>query len=919
MFEKTGAPGSSRKYKEVNFTSLRVFEYCLSNLSPKLKDSRARKFLFLSILAIFLSAGLFADPGERDWAEKTLQGLTLRDKIAQLTMIRVPGRFINRQSPEFLEIREQILQNHVGGVVLFAGNVYESAILLNDLQSLSKLPLLAAADFERGASFRISETTSFPWAMALGATGSEQLAYQQGMITAQESRALGVHWIFAPVMDVNNNPNNPVINIRSFGEDPMLVARLGAAFIRGAKKGGVLTAAKHFPGHGDTATDSHVGLPVVQSDLARLKSVELVPFKSAVDAGVDAIMTAHVSVPQVTGQAKLPATLSSAILSDLLRNSLKFKGLVVTDALEMGAITNRYWSGLAAVRALQAGADILLLPPNESIAINEVERAVMRGELSESRIDASVRKVLAAKSRLGLQRKRTVNINQIGDTIASPQNTKLAQEIADKSITVPKDEQHLLPVNPARAPKIFSLVLDSELDSSPGAVFQTELRRRFPSARTAWGNARISDELLSKIDKAVSESDLILCSTIVRLISGQDALTLPDSHRAIIEKIAASNKPVIWIAFGSPYVLRLAPQIGTNLCAFSHSDVSQIAAAKAIAGEIEITGRMPVTVSESTKAGDGLTIPKLEMILKPPATAELDLWERAFEKTMLLLSSLVEAKELPGAELIVGRDGVTVLSMALGKTGFAGGSSRVSLNTVYDLSSLSGIIGPATAASLAADSGNLILNTPVSDYLPEMGDTPVANLPLQELIKLMSAPGGLDKEEASATGNILQGITARTTGATFERFMAGRLFEPLGMKNSFFGPPPSYRGGIAYLGSTHSSHLFCNARNLATYAQVLLNNGVYNHQRYFKPEALARFTGHEGPWSKPSDSDWTGRVFSPAAFGHNSSSGSFFWIDPEKKLFVILLTNTQSDTGRVSETQRKVCESVISAISEYTS
>jgi beta-N-acetylhexosaminidase len=919
MFEKTGAPGSSRKNKSVNFTSPRVFEYSVPNLILMLKGSRARKFLFFALLAVILSAGAFADPGERDWAEKTLQSLTLRDKIAQLTMIRIPGRFINRQSPEFLDIRDQILQNHVGGVVLFAGNVYESAILLNDLQTLSKLPLLAAADFERGASFRISDTTSFPWAMALGATGSEQLAYQQGMVTAQESRALGVHWIFAPVMDVNNNPNNPVINIRSFGEDPGLVARLGSAFIRGAKKGGVLTAAKHFPGHGDTATDSHVGLPIVQSDIARLKSVELVPFRSAVDAGVDAIMTAHVAVPRVTGQAKLPATLSSAILSDLLRNNLKFKGLVVTDALEMGAITNRYWSGLAAVRALQAGADILLLPPNESVAINEVERAVKRGDLTEGRIDASVRKILAAKLRVGLQRKRTVNINQIGDSVASPQNTKLAQEIADRSITVPKDEQHALPVNPAHPPKIFSLVLDSELDSSPGAVFQTELRRRFPAARTAWGNARISDDLVAKIDKAVSEADVILCSTIVRLISGQDALSLPDSHRTIIEKIAASGKPVIWIAFGSPYVLRLVPQIRTNMCTFSHSDVSQIAAAKAIAGEIEITGKMPVSVSENTKAGDGITIPKLDMTLKPPPTAELDIWERAFEKTMRLLSSLVETKDLPGAELVVGRDSVTVLSMALGKTGATGGSGRVSLNTVYDLSSLSGIVGSATAANLASDSGSLILNSPVSDYLPEMGEAAVADLRLQDLIKTMSVPGGLDKEEADAADDVIQAITSRTTGFTFERFLTSRLFDALGMRNSFFGSPQNYRGGIAHIGGSRSAHLYCNARNLAIYAQVLLNNGAYNHQRFFKPETFSRFIGPEGPWSRPSDADWTGKVFSPRAFGHNASSGSLLWIDPEKKLFMILLTNTQADAGSVSETQRRVCESVISAIGEYAS
>ncbi len=380
-------------------------------------------------------------------------------------------------------------------MVLFAGNIYESAVLLNELQDISRLPLLVAGDFERGAAFRIADTTSFPWAMALGASGSEQLAYRQGVVTARESRALGVHWIFAPVMDVNNNPNNPVINIRSFGEDPQLVGRLGAAFIRGARSGGVLTTAKHFPGHGDTATDSHLGMAVVPSDLAGLQSVELVPFRSAIEAGVDSVMTAHVSVPNVTGESQVPATLSPKILSGLLRDTLQFKGLVVTDALEMGGVTNRYWSGLAAVRAIQAGADVLLLPPNAAVAINEVERAVRRGDISESRINESVSRILRAKGRLGLHRKRGVSIRNIGDTIASPENTKLAQDIADQSITVLKDDRGLLPIDPARYDRIFSLVLTPDLESAPAAAFQAEMRQRFPLTRTIWANARISDEL----------------------------------------------------------------------------------------------------------------------------------------------------------------------------------------------------------------------------------------------------------------------------------------------------------------------------------------------------------------------------------------------------------------------------------------
>jgi beta-glucosidase-like glycosyl hydrolase len=308
--------------------------------------------------------------------------------------IRVTGRFLNRRNPAFLELEERVRRNHVGGVILFAGNIYESAVLLNKLQAASPLPLLVAADFERGASFRIADTTSFPWTMAIGATGSEEFAYAQGAITAKESRALGVHWIFAPVLDVNNNPDNPVINIRAYGEDPQLVSRLGCAFIRGARENGVLTTAKHFPGHGDTATDSHIGLPVVPFDESRLESVELAPFRSALAAGVDSVMTAHVAVPGITGEPETPATMSGRILTTLLRGKLGFHGLIVTDALEMGSITTRYWTGQAAVLAIQAGADLLLLPPDPEVAIEEVARAVERGDISLAQINRSVEKVL---------------------------------------------------------------------------------------------------------------------------------------------------------------------------------------------------------------------------------------------------------------------------------------------------------------------------------------------------------------------------------------------------------------------------------------------------------------------------------------------------------------------------------------------
>ena len=350
-----------------------------------------------------------------------------------------------------------------------------------------------------------------------------------------------------------------------------------------------------------------------------------------------------------------------------MRDTLHFKGLVVTDALEMGGITNRFWGGLAAVRAIQAGADVLILPPNATVAINEVERAVHRGDISESRINESVGRLLRAKSRLGLHRLRTVSVKQIGEIVASPENTKLAQDIADQSVTVLKDDQQLLPIDPTRYARIFSLVLTPDLESAPGAVFQTEMRQRFPLSRTIWANARISDELLASIDKAASETDLIVCSTFIRLVSGQTAAAISDAQRNILQKLQATNKPLIWVAFGNPYILPLAPRIGTYLCTFSYSDVSQVAAAKALAGEIGITGRMPVSIPGFSKSGEGRTIPKLEMILKPASAVDLEHAKDGLEKSGRLLDSCIEDGIFPGAVLLVGHQGKIILNRAVGQ------------------------------------------------------------------------------------------------------------------------------------------------------------------------------------------------------------------------------------------------------------
>ena len=907
------------------------------------------------------------------WVNKTLRSMSLREKVGQLMQVRVTGRFLNRESAEYQALRREILENRVGGAVLFAGNIYESALLLNNLQGISRLPLIISADFERGASFRIEDTTSFPWTMAIGAAGSEEFAHQEGAITAREARALGVHWIYAPVMDVNNNPDNPVINIRSYGEDPQLVARLGAAFIRGARENGVMTTAKHFPGHGDTATDTHIGLAVIPSDRSRLDDVELVPFRRAIEAGVDSIMTAHVAVPQLTGEPGVPATLSARILTDLLRDTLHFDGLVVTDALEMGGITTRYWAGLAAIRALKAGADMLLLSPDSSVALNEVVRAVQRGELSERQIDRSVRKVLEAKTRLGLHRSRTVSIERIREVVAAPESRRVSHLIADRSITLVKDEKRLLPLNPANPPKILSLAVASELDSAPAAVFQAEMKRRFPSCRTMAIDPRSSEDLVDAIANASSESDVLVVASIVRVISGKGSFALTDKQRFVIDRLLAAGKPVLWVALGSPYLLRAFPQVDACICAFSYADVSQLAAARAISGEIAISGKMPVSIPGLCKVGDGLTVPRLDMTLHHAAPETVGLPQDAFREAECLLAKAVESKVFPGAALVVGYRGTVVLDAATGCLDYQPGSAKVTGDTIYDLASVSKATSTTSAAMMLAESGKLLLGARVQDYVPEFQGpnkekvlvqhllTHSSGLPSflpfykevhgydEMLVKVCAAPLEFEpgtKVQYSDLGMILLGeIMRRASGRPLDQFVAQNLFTPLGMKSTFYRPDKSFLDRIAptendpwrkriVRGEVHDENafamggvaghagLFSTTHDLAVFAQMLLNGGMYDHRRYFSVETIRRFTALQSGdralgWGKPSESDWTGKVLSPQAYKHTGFTGTSIWIDPQKQLFVILLTNrvhpTRENT-RIDEVNQAIVEAVARAI-----
>ena len=552
-----------------------------------------------------------------------MKTMTLRDEVAQLIFIPFSGTSPNTRSREYRKFLRLIRDTKVGGLVLVnwsngrttpKAEPYALAAFLNRMQRLAKTPLLVSADFERGASMRVNGTTPFPHAMAFGAAGDAEWARLEGEVTAREARALGVQWVLFPVADVNNNPDNPVINIRSYGENPQAVAAMVKAFIEGAhadKKNYVLTSVKHFPGHGDTADDTHLNLATIPADRDRLDRLELVPFRAAISAGVDSVMTAHVAVPALA-PADLPATLAPQILTGLLRNELGFQGLIITDALEMGGIAKGYSTGEAAVRALEAGADALLMPPDPDLALKAVVGAVEDGRLTRKRIEASVAKILAAKERLGLDRKRVVDLESIADLIDSPEDRDRAQEIADRALTLVRNAGDLLPLRTPDA--ACYLVLAESRYSAEGQAFGRELRKRSPNSAQATLDPSMTRAAMDDSIGKLPGCQQYIVAAFSTAAAYRGAVGLAGDLPQFLQALIDSHKPLILIALGNPYLLRSFPEVAAYLATFSTVPVSEIAAVKAIFGEINIRGRLPVSIPGLAEYGQGLQLPATRAI-----------------------------------------------------------------------------------------------------------------------------------------------------------------------------------------------------------------------------------------------------------------------------------------------------------------
>jgi len=550
-------------------------------------------------------------------ARRWMAKMTLRDRVAQLVMTACYGDSPSVRSREYREFRSQVVDLKVGGLIVLnrvrdgavqRAEPHATAAFLNRMQRLAKTPLIVGADFEHGASMRMVRTTPFPYMMAFGAANDLELTRALGAATAREARAMGIQWIFAPDSDVNNNPDNPIINIRSFGENPQAVAANVKAFIEGAHSDPanfVLVTAKHFPGHGDTDTDTHMNLARVNASRERLEQVELVPFKAAIEAGVDSVMTGHLAVPALEPEDK-PATVSRNVLTGLLRDELGFKGLICTDALDMQGVTKLYGPGETAVRALEAGVDLLLLPSDPKEAMRAVVAAVKDGRLTKARIDESVLKLLTVKARLGLQKKRLTDVEEVPDSLDTPEDEELARKVAEKAVTLVRNENNILPLaNPERA---CWFVLS-------GGRFSTQGRDLAEAARRSAKGAQVTllDPMLptSEFDelaaKAQSNCDTVVVSAYVLVAAYSGTVGLPGNYPAFVDKLIATGKPVVFIALGNPYLLRVFPKVTAYLATFSTTQPSEVAAVRAVTGEIGISGKLPVTIPGFAQIGDGLT------------------------------------------------------------------------------------------------------------------------------------------------------------------------------------------------------------------------------------------------------------------------------------------------------------------------
>lgn len=944
-------------------------------------------FVVAVILVLFSPGSLIGasgfTPTKADWesADARLQSLTLEEKVGQLIQVGWNARYQNQDSAEFQELVRQVEENKIGSLLFFAGPVYETVHLANRMQEIAEIPLLIALDAETGVGMRFDDVPVFPWNMAIAATGKTAYARRAGEITGRDARTLGIQQVYAPVLDVNNNAQNPVINVRSYGENPRDVARFGTAFIEGVQSQRVIATAKHFPGHGDTHVDSHIGLPVIDVSPERLNRLELVPFKEAITAGVGSVMIAHISLPQVDpeglkpinsrmdekdgahGQrATRPATLSPEIQTSLLRENLNFSGLTVTDAMSMSGLTQYVDQKEAGVMAVKAGADILVKPADADAMIDGILKAVLEDRIQEEQVDQSVRRILAWKHAVGLFDKKITPIDGI-DSVVGDQKTKaLVDEIASDAITLVCDKQQYLPLS--KESEVFVLGLSNgsggEQDVRPLMNFLKENDIPFDSAVLESDSDR---EDMGDIRQKAAHADVIIAGLFGRIRSGaRNSGGLPKHGVALLREFVAENKRVVGISFGNPYVLQEFPKLGTYIVAYGSLPELQRAAMRGVFGMQTFKGRLPISLPGLYPRGTGASR------FRPEKTAEID----------DTIQDAIADKQIPGGVLwFEYRE--EVYKKAYGQRTVVPEGEPMTLETRFDVASLTKVVATTPAIMLLVERGNVELDELVKTYIPEFAGGKRNKVTVRHLLTHTSGlrPGigvsgewagweeairkACEEQPQSDPGTtyrysdinfiLLGEIVQRQSGSSLDAFTRSEIYEPLGMMDTGFLPsneshadiaPTEVVDGSPFRGVVHDptarkmggvaghAGIFSTASDLAHYARMLLNKGSLGEVRIFKAETVELMTEVQTSssleikrglgWDIDSPySSPRGALFPVGSYGHTGWTGTSLWIDPYSDSFLIFLANRNHPTeeGSVVALRSKLGTLAAEAIADF--
>jgi beta-N-acetylhexosaminidase len=882
---------------------------------------------------------------DKEWIEIKISGMSLREKCAQMIMAPVYRSYMDTLSPDYDSTVALVRDYKIGGLIMFQGELEQEINFIREMQLLSDVPLLIASDYERGLGTRIDDALEFPHSMALGATLNSQLSYELGKAIAIESRLIGVHQNFAPVTDINNNPLNPVINTRSFSESKFTVSQFVSSFILGTKHNNVIATAKHFPGHGNTEIDSHTDLPMISGNKQKLFENELYPFIQAIKSGVQSVMVGHLEVPAYD---TLPATLSETIIKNLLINTLGFDGLIVTDAMNMNAITNynSFSPEEIVVLSVKAGNDIVLMPPEPSAAINAIYSAVINGEISEERIEKSVRKILAAKRWLNIGTDTQLNTQAVIDSINNFHFEKLADQIAEKSITLIKNEASVIPLNLSKYKKVSCITITDGNGNETATYFQDKLSDRFGNIEEILITNKTRNRGYKSALSSLNNSDLILMPVFMEVKEQEGKEKIRREQFRFIKKVLRLKAPVVLISFKNPYLLSSFPVTRSYLNAYSYTPASQDASLKAILGETDITGKLPVSIPDTKfHIGNGLELKRTIITrLTYPVKDQND-----FLNLEDLFINSVKDNQISNANISVGYKREIVYQKKFGKIPVSS-SENQSRSTQYNIGELSEPIALTSAVMILVDDGVLSVDDKVYYYLNEFTGNGKENITVKNLLLHNSGIGreiksmnvGWSKDDlvnalmnlqpefdvnqrynhSDLNSLLLQLVIEKITETSLADFLNNRLFQPLGMINTFFKPNLStdkkkdnftslnqfqYGKYISQKelinsimnGVTLYDGLWSTNEDISVFSQMLIQDGYYGGKQIITAATVKYFTSPQLPdsyegltWQTYISQANVCDGFSNKSFGYNTNDGSSLWIDPVNKLFIVLLTDT---------------------------